>query len=239
MNKKILITTTLMLVICLAVFANTVMANRNFLRPNPKMEVTPITVFNENKAGIKLFSLPFGDKITKDNLVLFCYGRSFTLEEAIEKHIVDSYIFVFNNREQKWKSTNVLEPGKVYTITVLIKDEIKLCAEGSHRPGEGPVMLYTGWNYFGIPQVKSVQLKEIRMFSNDMDYSRVDDGQKSWINLRQAWLLGIVDSGIYHMYNPAPGETGHEYLIKGDDLLMPGEVYCIYCYHDGVELSFS
>jgi len=232
MNKKIIIGTTLMLIITFAVFANTAVGVRfsRIERRASHEELTEITTFDEGVViGWRYFSLPFDAEISTDDIRVSHNGALMNLNQAENQNILYDSIMVYNPVNQCWDFTTDLEPGKAYIVYVLTSDDITLSAVGAYTDGSGPITLQRGWNYFGLPTTEQIPISTLR-------FSCEEKGIEN-LGIHGAHGILVNKYNFWHLTNT--NNPYYESIDLDNDVIVPGDVYCIYCYRDGVEVSFA
>lgn len=229
MNKKIVIGTTLTLVIILAVFANTAVAFRisPISRRSAPEILTEITTFDEECSGWKFFSVPFDASLSPEGIRITYQDTVMTLQDSFNRGILHEDIFVFDNENNQWNHLDQFETGKAYLAYAYVSDDITISAVGTYKDSSEPIMLYQDWNYFGLPTRSTIPLSSLRFSCASLGLSD--------LTLDQADGL-LVSKHMFYATNT--DDPFYDLVDLDKDIIMPGAVYLIGGLVDNVEMSF-
>jgi hypothetical protein len=226
MKKKIIIATTLTLVITFALFANTALGIRISPQEKPSQErLTKITTFDEGCNGWKLFSISFDASLSINDIRVTRGRVVMTLQDAIDTGIINKYIFTWNNEQQRYEIASNFETSKTYLCYVTISDDITLSAVGTFEDSDEPIELFQGWNFIGITTQITLPLSNLR-------FSCESEGISD-LTLEEASDV-LISSYIFYATNT----NEPMYDVFSGDILVPGDVYLIYALVDGVMMSY-
>ena len=233
MNKKTMIAAVITLVMLLSVFVNSTAALRMGPRRQPEgtqnhpEELTLITIFDEGCNGWKFFSIPFDAYLSEKDIRVTYMDHVMTLKEAVNQNIIHRNIFVYDNAKGRWEHTHEFETGNAYLAYVYVSENVTLSAVGTFEDSYEPVILYQGWNYFGIPVSSTIPASNLRFSCEKMGLEH--------LTLQEA--QGTLVSGyICHATNSNPM---YELLMDNDAEMIPGDVYLIVGLVDGVIMEFT
>jgi PKD repeat protein len=213
------------------IWANDTSGNEKISDDVHSFDITNITIprITTLKKNWNLFSLPFNQSITLDQLRIVWNSTVYSWDEAIAEHIIYGVIYDWNRTEQRYNyyydPTDSLHPGYGYWI-ICYKPECELgCNDSYNASGNYITTLKEDWNCFGLPFNYSVTLQYLCFIYDGTEY-----------NWTEAVKQGIV-YGVIYDWNRM--EQRYNYLYQEDDVLKPGYGYWIISYVSECEMQYN
>jgi len=167
--------------------------------------------------GWSLFSIPFNESISLQDIIVSSNNTNYTWQEAIEANLIMPWIYTVNRSNGMYETVDELKPGYGYWIYCYMP--IELWINGTYSEGNY-INPSIGWNLVGIPSIYNISLNNLTIIWNNNSYS--------W---QEAIESGLVMPWIYTV-NRITGMYEVVYELK------PGYGYWVYCYED-VEIRYS